>query len=88
MFWGRSVTVGWFFQLLLCCVAYMALRVIWWILSCFFHCFCIFLGKNPPCGFVLSISCCSGGLAQISSNVFDNLDIRSSSLVMVCIHSS
>jgi hypothetical protein len=83
-----TLIVGWFLQLLLCCVVYMALHVIWWILSYFFHCFSRFLGKNPPCGFVLSVSCGGGGLAQISSNVFDSLDVRSSISLMVCVHLS
>ena len=50
---------------------YIAFLIRWYVLMCFFHAFCSFLGKNPPCCDVLLISVGMGVTLHVVSIVSD-----------------
>ena len=47
-FFSSSIT-GWFCHNGEVFVMYIAFLIRWYVVKYFFHCFCSFLGKNPPC---------------------------------------
>lgn len=67
-----SSIMGWFCQLGVFFVMYIALRIKWYVVRCFFHCFWSFLGRNPPCSDVRGVNVGKGGALQVSSI---NLDV-------------
>ena len=54
-----------------CCifVVYTAFQIRWYVLTCYFHVFWSFLGKNPPCCVVLFVSEDSGTMLHVFSMV-------------------
>ena len=66
-----SFIIGWFRQFIMLFVIYIVFLIRWYVLICFFHGFCSFLGKKPPCCDVLFVSVGIGAILHVFSMVSD-----------------
>ena len=66
-----SYIIGWLRQFIVLFVMYIAFLIRWYVLMCFFHCFCSFLGKKPSCCDVLLVSVGIGVVLHVFVMVSD-----------------